>query len=280
MNLRYLIKPYVVQPGQFMHTTKIGDIKLSYVVEGSGDWLVLIGGYASGHWRSWSRYLPTLAKSYRVLAFDSRGSGTSDAPEHPYTVRIMAADTLGLMDYLGIKQAHLLGRSLGGCIAQEIALMRQDIVRSLVMTSTFARMGQRGKILVQHWIDTVKQLGFPKFFEYLMTYFFTADFYDRNYGEVQRAISGLLDTPRTVHGFVNTGHAVMNHDAWDRLGNIRCPTLLLCGAEDLITPSAHSEAMGQRIPKAEVRIIPQSAHGFLTEQPRSFDLILEFLRRH
>ena len=141
-------------------------------------------------------------------------------------------------------------------------------------------MGQRGRILVQHWIDTVRDLGFPKFFEYLMTYFFTAEYYVCNFDEVQRAVSGLLSTPRTVHGFVNTGHAVVNHDTWDRLGSIRCPTLLLCGAEDLITPAAHSEAMGERILNAEVRIVPRAAHGFLTERPASFDVISEFFGRH
>lgn len=262
-----------------MSTAKIGDISMNYTLHGSGEPVVLIGGYASGYWQSWTKYLPILGARHRVLAFDSRGSGSSDAPDSPYTVKMMADDTLGLMDHLGIERAHIIGRSLGGCIAQEIALRRPQAVRSLTMTSTLARMGNRGKALVAHWIDTVTVLGFPKFFEYLMTYFYSAGFYDSRADEVQRAVDGLLSAPRSVHGFRHTGHAVVTHDVMDRLSAIAVPTLLLCGADDLITPASHTQEIGRRIPGAEVRIIPQAAHGFLTERPESFDLIVDFIQR-
>lgn len=263
-----------------MATAKIGDITMHYTIQGAGDPIVLIGGYASGYWQSWQKYLPVLSERHRVLAFDSRGSGETDAPDSPYTVDAMAADTLGLLDHLDIERAHFIGRSLGGCIAQAIALRRPQAVRSLVMTSTFARIGQRGRTLVAHWIDTVGKLGFEKFFDYLMTYFYTADFYDRNYDQVRASVQGLLSAKRTVHGFAHTGHAVTHHDVLDRLGDIKAPTLLLCGSEDLITPASHTEEMGSRIPGSKVRIIPNTAHGFLTEQPESFDLIVDFIRRH
>jgi pimeloyl-ACP methyl ester carboxylesterase len=262
-----------------MPTAKIGGITMNYTVHGAGEPIVLIGGYASGYWQSWAKYLPVLSERYRVLAFDSRGSGSTDAPDAPYTVEMMADDTLGLMDHLRLERAHIIGRSLGGCIAQAIALRRSRAVRSLTMTSTFARMGNRGRALVAHWIDTVTTLGFPKFFEYLMTYFFSAGFYDRRPEEVRRAIDGLLSAPRSVVGFRHTGHAVVNHDVMDRLGDISAPTLLLCGADDLITPASHTEEMGRRMPNAEVYIIAHAAHGFLTERPESFDLIVDFLRR-
>ncbi|HUF80533.1 MAG TPA: alpha/beta fold hydrolase [Burkholderiales bacterium] len=263
-----------------MPTAKIGDITMNYTVHGTGDPVVLIGGYASGYWQSWTKYLPILSAGHQVLAFDSRGSGGTDAPDVPYTVEMMADDTLGLMDHLCVERAHIIGRSLGGCIAQAIALRRPQVVRSLTMTSTFARMGNRGRALVAHWIDTVTELGFPRFFEYLMTYFFSAGFYDSRPEEVRRAIDGLLSASRSVHGFRHTGHAVVTHDVMDRLNAISAPTLLLCGADDLITPASHTREIAGQIPGAEVQIIPEAAHGFLTERPESFNLIVDFLTRH
>jgi pimeloyl-ACP methyl ester carboxylesterase len=253
---------------------------MNYVVQGEGDPLVLIGGYASGYWQSWQRYLPALSERYRVLAFDSRGSGETDAPDAPYSVAMMSADTLGLMDHVGIERAHFLGRSLGGCIAQAVVLARPERVRSLVMTSTFARIGQRGRTLVGHWIDAVRTLGFEKFFEYLMTYFYTAGFYDSHYDQVRASVQGLLGAKRTVHGFAHTGAAVMGHDVLEQLASIRIPTLLLCGGEDLITPAAHTEEMGRLIPGARVNIVPNTAHGFLTERPESFRVITDFIQNH
>ena len=259
---------------------KIGDVNLQYVVEGSGDWIVLIGGFATAYWQSWSRYMPAMTQKYRVLAFDSRGSGLSDAPDYPYTTAMMANDTLGLMDHLGIDRAHILGRSLGGCIAQQIALNSPSRVRSLAMTASFARIGNRGGTIVRHWLDTITQIGFPGFFDQLMTYFYTAEYYETNAEDVARTISGLLTSPRSERAFLNTGNAIMTHDVLDRLKEISSPTILLCGAEDVIIPPRHAEEMGRRLPRADVHIIPRSAHGFLSEHPASFDLITGFFSRH
>jgi hypothetical protein len=82
-----------------MPTARVGEINLNYTIQGSGDWLVLIGGYASSNWQSWGTMLGELAKSYRVLAFDNRGIGGSDAPDCPYSTQLLARDALGLMDH-------------------------------------------------------------------------------------------------------------------------------------------------------------------------------------
>lgn len=259
---------------------RVGDLNLQYVVEGTGDWVVVIGGFATAYWQSWSKYMPALTRNYRVLAFDSRGSGLSDAPDYPYTTALMADDTVGLMNHLGIESAHVIGRSLGGCVAQQIALKNPDRVRSLAMTASFAKIGNRGQAVVQHWLDTITKIGFQGFFDQLMTYFYTAEYYESNMQEVERTIQALLASPRSERAFVNTGNAVLNHDVLDRLGEILAPTILLCGAEDVITPARHAEEMGRRMREAEVHVIPRSAHGFLTERPDSFDLIVQFLAKH
>jgi len=263
-----------------MPRARVGDVTLNYTVHGSGDWVVLIGGFASGNWQAWGTQLAELSKTYRVLAFDNRGIGDSDAPDSPYTTRMMARDTLGLMEHLGIERAHVLGKSLGGAIGQWVALEQPDRVRSLAMTSTFARLDRRAARMVTWWLATAKGAGFEALFPGLLTYFFTAEYCDANGEALARAESALLATRRPLHGFVNTGNAVLTHDTWDRLREIAVPSLLLCGAEDIITPPRHTEAMGRRLPKADVHIIPRTLHGFLTEKPETFELILDFFRRH
>jgi 3-oxoadipate enol-lactonase len=118
--------------------TKVGKVELNYTVHGRGDWLVLIGGLAGGNWQSWLGQIPRLAEHYRILAFDNRGIGESDAPDEPYTTKMMAEDTIGLMDALDIRRAHVFGKSLGGAIGQVMALDHPERVRTLIMTSSFA----------------------------------------------------------------------------------------------------------------------------------------------
>src|SRR6478752_9819864 len=119
-----------------MPLARVNDVTLNYTVQGHGDWLVLIGGYASSNWQSWGGMLTELAKSYRVLAFDNRGIGESEVPDYPYTTPMLARDAIGLMKHLGIDNARVFGKSLGGAIAQCVALEAPERVRCLVMTST------------------------------------------------------------------------------------------------------------------------------------------------
>src|SRR5215510_1293698 len=137
-----------------MPVAKVGDVNINYTVQGEGDWLVLVGGYASGNWQAWGQQLAGFAKHFKVLAFDNRGIGESDVPDYPYTTRMMALDTLGLMDHLGIAKAHFFGKSLGGNIAQRVALERPSCVRSIVMTSTSAKPEERRNDMVRWWMAT------------------------------------------------------------------------------------------------------------------------------
>jgi 3-oxoadipate enol-lactonase len=263
-----------------MPLARIGDVTLHYAIDGAGDWLVLIGGYASGNLDAWGPQREELARTYRVLCFDNRGIGRSYVPDGPYTTRMMANDTAGLMAYLGIERAHIFGKSLGGCIAQWLALDQPAKVRSLAMTSTLARTDKRTGAMVRWWMDTAKAAGFQALFPGLLTYFYTAEYYERNGDSIERAAKALSDASRPLDGFLHTGHALMTHDTWDRLGDIAAPTLLICGAEDIITCPRHTEQMGRRIRNAEVRIVPRTLHGVMTEAPESFGYIVDFFRRH
>lgn len=263
-----------------MPKVKLGDLQLNYTTHGSGEWVVLIGGLAGGNWQSWSGQLPALSKEFRVLAFDNRGIGESDSPDYPYTTAMMAADTLGLMTALDIARAHIIGKSLGGAIGQLMALEQPERVRTLTMTSSFARLDWRGIRILECWRNSVRHSGWKQFCRELLVHFFTAEYFEENPEGIARAERALNETKRTVHGYMHTSHAVETHDTWKDLNRIAVPTLLLCGAEDMVTPPRHSEAMATLIPHAQVHIIPRSLHGFLAERPESLDIILDLLRRH
>lgn len=262
-----------------MPIARLANININYEIRGSGDWLVLIGGYASGNWQAWGAHLTELAKHYRVLAFDNRGVGESDAPDYPYTTSMMAHDTLKLMDELGIERAHVLGKSLGGCIAQWVALQQPARIRSLAMTSTMARPGARAAQMVKWWLATAQGCGYEALFPGLLTYFYTSEYFEANKSALERAAQNLIVAPRPLAGFLNTGHAVLTHDTWERLPEIDVPSLLICGADDIITTARHSRDMAQRMPRARAHIVPDALHGVMTERPESFQVLLDFLRQ-
>ncbi|MGH7312174.1 MAG: alpha/beta fold hydrolase [Candidatus Rokuibacteriota bacterium] len=263
-----------------MPKVRVGDIQLNYTLQGSGEPVVLIGGLASGTWQGWAGHIPVLAKEYRVIAFDNRGIGESDAPDVPYTTTMMARDTLGLMDALGLDRAHVIGKSLGGAIGQMMALERPERVRCLVMTSSFMRLDPRGVRLLESWRDTVQQFGWERFARSLMVHFVTEEFFEQHPDAVARAERAIVDTRRTLRGYLNTSAAAETHDSRERIRDIRVPVLVMCGSEDMVTPARQSEAMARLIPGAECHIIPRSLHGFLAERPDTFQIILDFLRRH
>jgi 3-oxoadipate enol-lactonase len=263
-----------------MPVAKVGDVNINYTVQGDGDWLVLVGGYASGNWQAWGAQLAGFAKHFKVLAFDNRGIGESDVPDYPYTTLMMARDTLGLMDHLGIAQAHVFGKSLGGNIGQWMALEQPQRLRSLVMTSTFACPNTRRAAMVRWWMATAQGAGYDKLFPGLMTYFYTPEYYDANQESIGRTVQALINAKRPIKGFLHMGDSIITHDTWDRLGEIAVPSLLMGGEDDVITTAPHMVEMSKRMKQAEARMFPNTLHGFMVERPETFQIMVDFMRKH
>jgi len=129
-----------------------------YVEAGAGDPLVLVMGFGGDH-LAWGLQIPAFAAKYRVIAFDNRGVGQSDTPDTPYTTPMMADDTVGLMDVLGIARAHVCGVSMGGMIAQEIALRHPARVRTLQLHATLARPDAYMHALSDVWRELRPSIG-------------------------------------------------------------------------------------------------------------------------
>jgi 3-oxoadipate enol-lactonase len=247
--------------------------------EGRGTPLVLVMGLG-GDSTAWPFQLAAFAPRYRVLAFDNRGAGQSDAPDVVYTTRSMAQDLLGLLDGLGVERAHLLGLSLGGAIAQEAALAAPSRFASLQLHATWAGPHPYFQALV-HAVRTARlQLDREGFYRALSVWLFTPMCFARQPDLIETVIQGAIHHPHPMptHAYLRQTGAALAHDVGDRVHLIRCPTLVAVGSQDLITPPFLAEELARRIPGARLACLPDVGHGALWEAPEAFNrLCLDFL---
>jgi 3-oxoadipate enol-lactonase len=262
----------------------VNGINIFYKVQGSGEPLILIMGLG-GECGDWVLQLRAFKKYYRVITFDNRGVGKSDKPGEPYTVKTMADDTVGLMDYLEIDKAHLLGVSMGGMVAQEVAINHPERVRKLILVSTNAGRDEKGR----HSPGFLKAMGLKEDFS-------DEDIVSADIGKVMaslnaHAFSGgaikLMAVPYCwvrgklfgIKGLKGQFEAAMTHSTRDRLHMIRAPTLVMAGSEDRIVPSGSADVLASRIPNARLVKIEGGSHTIVAEKRGRFNReVLDFLR--
>jgi 3-oxoadipate enol-lactonase len=264
-----------------MTNVRVNDIDMHYVEAGTGEPVVLIMGFGGDH-TAWSFQTRAFAERYRVIAFDNRGVGQTDTPDCPYTTRMMADDTAGLMDVLGIDRAHVIGVSLGGMIAQELALARPERVRSLHLGCTLPRPDAYTLALNAAWREMRTSLGREAMLRALGLWLFAPVTYQERPDLVEAVLQNSLANPypQSLTGFLRQSEAVAAHDARERLGAIRCPTLVSVAEEDILVPPRFSREIAARIPGAALRIVPGAGHGYFLERADAFNaLCLEFLAR-
>lgn len=227
-----------------MPTVKVNDIEMYYEIHGEGEPVALIAGLNSDH-TFYQRVglIDRLAEKYRVVAFDNRGVGQTDKPDIPYSIEMMADDTSGLLNALGIEQAHILGMSLGGRIAVSLALQHPQQVKSLILVSTIMNMKK-----VQH-------------------------------NRARRRIRFMLTIPmiRGSNASIRQFEASTDFDCTDRLSEIHVPTLILHGKQDRTAPYALAEEMHDGIQNSHM-ITFQGGHIFFITKAKQFiDVIANFL---
>ncbi len=264
-----------------MPTVNVGDISIYYEVHGEGEPLLLITGLSSDL-TSWIFQIPEFSKKYRVIIFDNRGVGRTDAPDIPYSTEMMADDSAGLLNALGIEKAHILGHSMGGFIAQELALKYPLLVRSLVLASAGTQETHMGKHLIDTWARMAREgVNRELFVRELLLWLFTENFFE-NTVMVQIAVDMLVTGPypQPAHGLIRQVGACLEHNMKDRIGNITTPTLVLAGKEDILVPVRMSEELAAGIPGAELVVLEGAGHGALSEAADKFNLaVLEFLSK-
>ena len=258
-------------------------VRLNMSETGAGEPLLLIGG-TGGSLGLWTPLIAPLAERHRVIAFDNRGLGDSERGDGRITTASMAADTAALLDALDIERAHVVGWSLGSAVAQELALAHPGRLGALVLYATWGRIDAFTQAMIAALLDprdtgdlavamaspglafTPRLRNAPRFgpmFEQLLPFF--------------------PQTESQVRATVEQLHADVEHDALDRLGAIRAPTLVIAGQQDVLTPAWRGRAVADRIPGARYALFtgPGSSHGLATERPEEFlRLVLGFVAEH
>ena len=264
-----------------MPTVRVGDINMYYEVHGEGEPLVLILGL-SADLTSWMLQTPEFSKKYQVIVFDNRGVGRTDAPDMAYSTWMMADDTAGLLDALVIEKAHVLGHSMGGFIAQELALKYPQRVKSLILASSGTRETSLGKYLIDTWARMAQEgVSLETRLMEQLLWLLTDKFFD-NPDMVQMAITVMLANPypQSTHGLARQTGACLEHDTRERIGKITAPTLVLVGEEDIIIPVKMSEKLAAGIPNSEMVVLEGGGHGFLIEIPERFNqAVMDFLTK-
>ena len=260
--------PYVTVNGLRMH----------YLVRGVGPAIVLIHGLGSCA-EDWSLLqAPALSQRYRVLMPDLRGHGRSDRPPGPYTVPQMANDIAGFLDATRTGSAHVVGLSLGGAVAQALAVQHPERVRSLVLVNTFAHLRPKGWT---EWRLTLTRFGALLVNLALHAHLEAKELFPRPDQAGLRRVAFQRLSANDPAAYRAAMMAAARYDGRRDLGRIRAPTLVVAGLEDTVVPLRAKEELASGIPGARLVIIPRSGHATPTDQPVAFNrVLLDFLRQH
>jgi pimeloyl-ACP methyl ester carboxylesterase len=247
-------------------------IDIYYEIHGSGDPLVLIAGLAYDHWM-WHKMIPDLAEQFQVIAFDNRGVGKTDKPPGPYSAQMLADDTAGLIEGLGFQSAVVMGHSMGGFVAQALALSHPDLVDKLILSATnfggprhIPVTPEAMAVFTDMTSDPIERLKRGIVISCAPGY---ADAHPEIIQEWldYRAQHPILPAPYQAQ--MTIGLSLVSEEASfeSKLKNVQAPTLILFGEHDKVVPPGNAELLANEIPANTVHILPNAGHFFPFEVP-------------
>jgi 3-oxoadipate enol-lactonase len=261
-----------------MPKLRVGENELHYERAGSGEPLLMIQGMSGTHVAWGEPFLGPLRESFDVVAFDNRGIGLSAPIDGAFTIVEMAEDAAGLMDELGIESAHVVGISMGGMIAQELALARPERLRSLTLGCTYCG-GPGSQLMPQENVEILaagmmsgdRDKAIRASYEVNLSPAFRAD--ESRYAAFHEMATSVPAAKRTIE---LQAQAIFGHDTSGRLGEISTPTLIVHGTEDGVLPYPNGQMIASLMPAAQLETLEDVGHMFWWEQPgRSGELIRE-----
>jgi pimeloyl-ACP methyl ester carboxylesterase len=261
-----------------MPIVRAGDADIHYEVAGEGDPILWIMGLAADS-RMWLFQLPAFPQ-HRNITFDNRGVGMSSSPPGPYTMEEMATDTLAVLDAAGVEQAHVVSISMGGAIAQHLALKSPERVRSLTLTATWCRrnpylerMSELGRLVAD-------SIGHEALIKASMLWLFTPHLFLENPALIQMIESTAVQFQPPVETFDHQVAGLLEHDVRDQLSQLRVPALVMAGRRDILVPPELSEEIAAAIPGATLRII-DGGHAFNVENAAQYNAeVAAFIAEH
>ena len=263
-----------------MPKVSVNGLGLFYEIEGEGEPVVLIPGFAAGRW-IWFKQTADLSRKFRVIVFDPRGVSASDKPEGAQSIGLLAVDIAHLLQTIGIESAHIVGASFGGFVAQEFALKYPAMTQKLVLCCT--SFGGPNHVAPEREtlmaLASTKGLNSEERMRANLLLAFTPEYIRTQVAEVDRVIHLRAENEVPEHIYMSQLQAAMSFNAESRVEGITSPTLVLSGDADIIVPVQNSRNLAAKIPGAQLRIIEGGSHTFFIEQAEKFNQIVsEFLR--
>ncbi|MEE9252757.1 MAG: alpha/beta fold hydrolase [Thermodesulfobacteriota bacterium] len=280
----------------------VNGIRLYFEVYGEGEPLLLVEGLGYSTWM-WFKQVLDLSSRHRVIVFDNRGVGYSDKPDEEYSIELMASDAAGLLKELEVERAAVLGVSMGGFIAQQLALDYPDVVSGLILVCT-AQEGVKndgtnawrmilktldivpgalelavslcgkasGNIPLTPFADPVYNM------RRALSFGFTNEYFGSHPDEIDRIFKWRLANPQPTYAWKRQFSAGLEFDASERVGEISVPTLVIAGAGDRIIPIESSGRLAEQIPSSQFVQLPDAGHLLFIEQAELFNkAVLDFL---
>lgn len=245
-----------------MPKLKVNDISLYYECHGKGGpWIVFLSGFCADH-LSWLNLLGEYAKHHQILLLDNRGCGQSDSPDMPYTISLFAKDTIALCDELNIEQAHFIGNSMGGAIAQQIAYQYSHRVKSIILSNSFCKISSTFALHAKAY-EKLMRLNLPQnvLAEISLPWIFSSTYLnEENRIEDLIQLISLQPFPMTKVGYHNQLHALLNFDSTDWIQRIRSPCFFLSGEDDIISFPHNIEKISKQLDQTRYFCIPKAGH--------------------
>jgi len=254
-------------------------IRIHYLLEGAESAPVITLSHSLATDLSmWEPQMGALLESWRVLRYDTRGHGKTEAPQGPYTLDLLAEDVLALLQALGIEKTVFMGISMGGMIGQVLGLKAHALLEGLVLCDTSSRIPEEARPIWNERIETVRREGMESQVEATLERWLTPPFRE-THPEIVGKITAMIRNTNP-QGYIGCGHAIRDLNLTDRLGAVRAPTLIIVGEDDPGTPVAASQVIHDKIEGSELAILKSAAHLSNIEQAATFNrTVLDFLGR-
>lgn len=261
-----------------MPLIQLNDLNFYYEIEGEGFPLVLIAGLSCDI-SNWVFTKPLLMKNFQVITIDNRGAGRTQIPSDPYTIAQMGEDVIALLDYLHISKAHFLGHSMGGAVAQTIALQAPHYIERLIISNSFAKIAPRSLFWMEHCAALYDAKKTPEETMPVVAPWVFSDNFFRDPLRMEQAIALRKNYPypQSAHGFAQQVAALAAFDSRAWVHKLSLPTCIIAGKEDILTPLEGSLYLHEQIKNSQL-MIQEGAHVPVLEMPdRYVDVVEKFL---